>query len=228
MAAKCYEIAFHSVIRSAIQGASGSMIHVEYIKVFGIREPILKVVALLPQLLDWLKKAIELYELLGRNLNVAFCQYHLAQLLPPVEAIDLYSQAIYQFALSDFTHHRERGTLDQCYSLMEMEEYSAAVPILEILQYQIGYCGKIFQLRCKELLVECHCRLNERRPALQAVRETIKIMEEFEVRPELQKYRQLLTALDGTNTLPSIAFCETVHEEHARLVKVETNDEQKE
>lgn len=127
-----------------------------------------------------------------------------------------------------FTHHRERSTLDQCYSLVEAEEYSAAVPILEILQHRIGYCGEIFQLRCKELLVECHCRLNARCPALQAVRETIKIMEESEPSPELQKYKQLLTALDGTNTLPSVALCETVHEGHARLAEVETNDEEKE
>ncbi|KAG1837320.1 hypothetical protein DFJ58DRAFT_816092 [Suillus subalutaceus] len=231
MAATCYKIAFHSVIRSIIQGAPRNMTPiVEYIKVFGMREPFLKAVTHLPQLLDLLKKAIELYELLGRNLDVAFCQYHLAQLLPPAEAIDLYSKAIYQFAFSDFTHHRDRGTLDQCYSLVEAEEYSAAVPILEILQFQIEYCGKNFQLRCKELLAECHCRLNARRPALQAVRETIKIMEESKVSPELQlqKYRQLLAALDGTNTLPSIAFCETVNEGHARIVEVETNDEEKE
>lgn len=74
MMARCYKLAFNSVIRSVIQCA----LSVEYIKVFGIREPILKVVTLQPQLLDWLKKAIDLYELLGRNLDVAFCQYHLA------------------------------------------------------------------------------------------------------------------------------------------------------
>lgn len=225
MAATCYKTAFNSVIQSVIQSVSGNMVSVEYIKVLGIRELILKVVAGLPQLLDWLKKAIDLYELLGRNLDVAFCQYDLAQLLPPAKAIDLYSQAIYQFGCSAFTHHRERGTLDQCYSLVEAEEYSAAVPILEILQHQIGYCGKIFQLRCKELLVECHCRLNARRPALQAVRETITTMEESEVSPELQKYKQLLDALNDTNTLPSIALCETVHEGHARLVEMETSDD---
>jgi len=33
-----------------------------------------------------------------------------------------------------------------------------------------------------------------------------------------------LTALDGKNTLPSIALYETVHEGHARLVEMETND----
>lgn len=221
MAATCYKTAFQSVILSATQGR----IPVEYIKVCGIREAILKGVALCPRLLDWLKKAIDFYELLGRNLDVAFCQYHLAQLLPPAKAIDLYSQAIYQFGCSEFTHHRERSSLDQCYSLVEAEEYSAAVPILEVLQHQIEYCGKIFQLRCKELLVECHCRLNARRPALQTVRETIKAMEEFEAGPKLHTYKQLLTALDGTNTLPSIALDETVHEGHARLVEVETNDE---
>ncbi|KAG1767634.1 hypothetical protein EDD22DRAFT_1005278 [Suillus occidentalis] len=226
MAATCYKTAFNSIILSVIQSVSGNSVSVEYIKVIGIREPILQVVAHLPQLLDWLKKAIDLYELLGRDLDVAFCRYHLAQLLPPAKAIDLYSKAIYQFGCSAFTHHRERGTLDQCYSLVEAEEYSAAVPILEILQHQIGYCGKIFQLRCKELLVECHCRLNARRPALQAVRETITTMEESEVSPELQKYKQLLNALDDTNTLPSIALCETVHEGHARLVEVGTNDDE--
>jgi len=135
-------------------------------------------VAHLPQLLDWPKKAIDLYEFLGRNLDVGFCQYHLAQLLPPAKAIDLYSQAIYQFSCSSFTHHRERGKLDQCYSLMEAEKYSEAISMLEVLQHRIGYCGEIFQLRCKELLVERHCWLNARRPALQAVRETIKAMEE--------------------------------------------------
>ncbi|KAG1847376.1 hypothetical protein F4604DRAFT_164952 [Suillus subluteus] len=119
MAATCYKIAFHSVIGSIIQGSCRSMTPIEYIKVFGIRELILKAITHLPQLLDLLKKAIDLYELLGQNLDVAFCQYHLAQLLPPAEAIDLYSQAIYQFTFSDFTHHRERGTLDQCYSLVE-------------------------------------------------------------------------------------------------------------
>jgi hypothetical protein len=226
MAATCYNTAFNSVIQSVIQDfVSGGMASVEYIKVLGIREPVLEVVTLLPHLLDWLKKAIDLYELLGQSLNAAFCQYHLAQLLPPAKAIDLYSQAIYHFGYSSFTHHRERGTLDQCYSLVEAGEYSAAVPVLEILQYQIGYCGKIFQQRCKELLVECHCQLNARRPALQAVRETIKTMEESEVSPELQKYKELLTALDDTNTLPSIALCETVHEGHARLVELETSDE---
>ncbi|KAG2746594.1 hypothetical protein P692DRAFT_201933259 [Suillus brevipes Sb2] len=226
MAATCYNTAFNSVIRSVIRDfVSGGMASVEYIKVIGIRELILAAVAHLPQLLDWLKKAIDLYKLLGRNLDVAFCQYHLAQLLPPAKAIDLYSEAIYQFGRSDFTHHRERGTLDQCYSLVEAEEYSAAIPILEILHRRIGYCGKIFQLRCKELLVECHCRLNARRPALQAVRETITTMEESEVSPKLQKYKQLLDALDDTNTLPSIALCETVHEGHARLVEMETSDD---
>ncbi|KAG2065879.1 hypothetical protein BDR04DRAFT_1234317 [Suillus decipiens] len=226
MAATCYKTAFQSVIGSAIQNVSGSWIGVEYIKVLGIREPILEVVTHLPQLLDWLKKAIDFYELLGRNLDVAFCQYHLAQLLPPAKAIDLYSRAIHQFGCSAFTHHRERGSLDQCYSLVEAEEYSAAIPILEMLQHRIEYCGKIFQLRCKELLVECHCRLDARRPALQAVRETIKTMEDFEAGPHLQKYKQLLTTLDGTNTLPSIALCETVHEGRARLVEMETNDEE--
>lgn len=225
MAATCYTTAFHSIIQSVIQSISGKEISVEYIKVIGIRELILAAIAHLPQLLDWLKKAIDLYKLLGQNLDVAFCQYHLAQLLPPAKAIDLYSQAIYQFGCSAFTHHRERGTLDQCYSLMEAEEYSAAIPILEILHRRIGYCGKIFQQRCKELLVECHCRLNARRPALQAVRETITMMEESEVSPKLQKYKQLLDALDDTNTLPSIALCETVHEGHARLVEMETSDD---
>jgi hypothetical protein len=230
-AAKCYHNAFHSVINSVIRlfGNFGSGAIVEYIKVLGIRELVLEVVTQ-PQYLDWLKKAIDLYKLLGRNLDVAFCQYHLAQLLPPAEAIDLYSQAIYQFGCSAFTHHRERGTLDQCYSLVEAEKYSAAIPVLEDLQHHIEYCGKMFQLRCKELLVECHCRVNAMRPALQAVRETIKAIEESEVTvgPKLQQYKHLLIALDGQNTPPSIAFCETVHKGHARLVEVETNDEQKE
>ncbi|KAG2119988.1 hypothetical protein BD769DRAFT_1024756 [Suillus cothurnatus] len=220
MAATCYRTAFHSTIQSVIQRTSRRRASVEYIKVLRIREPIIEVVNSHPQVLDLLKKAIDLYELLGRNLDVAFCQYHLAQLLPPAKAIDLYSKAIYQFGCSTFTHHRERSTLDQCYSLMESEEYSAAIPILEILQHRIGYCGKIFHLRCKELLVECHCRLNARRPALQAVRETIKTMEEFEASPELQRYKQLLAALDGINTMPLIAFYETVYEGHARLVEV--------
>jgi len=229
-AATCYQNAFHSVINSVIPGVrvrDGTF--VEYIKVSGIRELILEKVTFLPQLLDFLRKAIDLYELLGRNLDVAFCRYHLAQLLPPAKAIDLYSQAIYQFGCSAFTHHRERGTLDQCYSLVEAEEYSAAIASLEILQHQIGYCGKIYQLRCKELLVECHCRSNATRPALQAVRETIKAMEESEVSvgPKLQQYKHLLIALDGKNTPPSIAFCETVHKGHARILEAETSDEEK-
>ena len=69
-AAKCYQNAFRSVIHPVIHliaGASGS---IEYIKVNGIRELIiLEVVTRLPQLLDWIKKAIDLYELLGRNLH---------------------------------------------------------------------------------------------------------------------------------------------------------------
>jgi hypothetical protein len=228
MAATCYQNTFHSVINSVIRARSGTF--VEYIKVHGIREQILEKVTFLPQLLDLLRKAIDLYELLGRNLDVAFCRYHLAQLLPPAKAIDLYSQAIYQFGCSAYTHHRERGTLDQCYSLVEAEEYSAAIASLEILQHQIGYCGKIYQLRCKELLVECHCRSNATRPALQAVRETIKAMEESEVTvgPKLQQYRHLLIALDGKNTPPSIAFYETVPKGHVRIWVVETNDEEKE
>jgi tetratricopeptide (TPR) repeat protein len=153
-AAKCYQNAFCSVIHPVVHliaDASGS---IEYIKVNGIRELILEVVTRLPQLLDWIKKAIDLYELLGRNLDAAFCRYHLAQLLPPAEAIDLYSHAIYQFGRFTFTHHRERATLDQCYSLVEAKEYSAAIPTLERLQHGIRYCGEIFQLRCQELLVE--------------------------------------------------------------------------
>jgi len=235
-AAKCYQNAFHSafyqVIRCIQYDFAGGCI-IEYIKVLGFREMILEVISQ-PQFLDLLKKAIDLYELLGRNLDAAFCQYHLAQLLPPAKAIDLYSQAIYQFGCSAFTHHRERGTLDQCYSLVEAENYSAAIPILEPLQHRIGYCGKMFQLRCKELLVVCHCQLNATRPALQAVGETIKTLEEceFTVGPKLQQYKHLLTTLDGQNTPPSIAFHDTVtvHKRHARLqlVRVKTSDEQKE
>ena len=226
MAAKCYTVGFQSVIHSIIQSTFESDASIEYIKILGIREPILKVVEHLPQLLDWLKKAIDIYELLGRSLDVAFCQYHLAQLLPPAKAIDLYSRAIYQFGCFAYTHHRERGTLDQCYSLVEAEEYSAAIPILETLQHRIGYCGKVFPLRCKELLVECHCRLNATRPAFQAVREVIDTMEESETEsPRLQKYQQLLIALDGTDTLPSICLSETVHKGHAWLLEVETDDD---
>jgi AAA domain len=225
-AAKCYQNAFNSVISSVIRGISGSRVSVENIKVFGIREPIVKVVTHMPQVLNWIKKAIDLYELLGRNLDVAFCRYHLAQLLPPAKAINLYSQAIYQFGCSAFTHHRERGTLDQCYSLVEAEEYSAAISSLENLQHVIGYCGKVFQLRCKELLVECHCRINATRPALQAVRETIKAMEESEdaVGPKLEQYKHLLIALDGQNTPPLIAFGETVDKGRARILVVKKND----
>ena len=225
-AAKCYENTFHSVINSVIRGVSGSGVSVEYITVFGIREPIVEVVTHMPQVFDWIKKAIDINELLGRNLDVAFCRYHLAQLLPPAKAINLYSQAIYQFGCSGFTHHRERGTLDQCYSLVEAEEYSAAISTLENLQHLIGYCGKVFQLRCKELLVECHCRINASRPALQAVRETIRAMEQSEdaVGPKLEQYKDLLIALDGENTLPSIAFGETVDKGHARLLEVGIND----
>ncbi|KAH9988217.1 hypothetical protein BJV77DRAFT_1022887 [Russula vinacea] len=212
-AAKCYQNAFHSIINSVVRGVSRSRVSVEscveYIKVTGIREPIVAVVTHMPQVLDWIKKAIDLYELLGRNLDVAFCRYHLAQLLPPAKAINLYSQAIYQFGCSAFTHHRERGTLDQCYSL-----------------HVIGYCGKVFQLRCKELLVECHCRINATRPALQAVRETIKAMEESEdaVGPKLEQYKHLLIALDGQNTPPLIAFGETVDKGRARILVVKKND----
>jgi hypothetical protein len=227
-AATCYHNAFHSVINSV---AHGSGTFVEYIKVYGVREPILEVVTRLPQLLDWVKKATDLYELLGRNLDVAFCRYHLAQLLPPAKAIDLYSQAIYQFGCSAFTHHRERGTLDQCYSLMEAEKYSAAIPILEVLQHQIGYCGNVFQLRCKELLVQCYCRINARRPALQAVGDTIKFIEESEVsvcQTVQQQYKHLLIALDGKNTPPLIAFKKTVHRGHAMLLEAETSDEENE
>ena len=229
-AAKFYKNAFNSVISSIIQSVSWSGVSVEYIKVFGIREPIVEAVTHMPEVFDWIKKAIDLYELLGRNLDVAFCRYHLAQLLPPAKAINLYSQAIYQFGCSAFTHHRERGTLDQCYSLVEAEEYSAAISSLENLQHVIGYCGKVFQLRCKELLVECHCRTNATRPALQAVRETIKAMEESEhaVGPKLEQYKHLLIALDGQNTPPSIAFGETVDKGHARLLEVETNDSDEE
>ena len=231
-AATCYKNASNSVISSVIRhirGASGGGISVEYIKVFGIREPILELVTRLPQLLDWVKKAIDLYELLGRNLDAAFCRYHLAQLLPPAEAIDIYSKAIYQFNCSAFTHHRERGTFDQCYSLVEAKEYSAAIPILETLKHQIGYCGEMFQLRCKELLVECHCQINATRPALQAVRETILAMEGSGVTagPKLRKYKLLLDTLtNGENTPPLVAFNETVHEGRARLVELKTNDEE--
>ena len=229
-AAKCYQNAFHSIINSVVRGVSRSRVSVEscveYIKVTGIREPIVAVVTHMPKVLDWIKKAIDLYELLGRNLDVAFCRYHLAQLLPPAKAINLYSQAIYQFGCSAFTHHRERGTLDQCYSLVEAEEYSAAISSLENLQHVIGYCGKVFQLRCKELLVECHCRINATRPALQAVRETIKAMEESEdaVGPKLEQYKHLLIALDGQNTPPLIAFGETVDKGRARILVVKKND----
>ena len=228
-AATCYKNASHSVINTAIRHIHGGT-SVEYIKVFGIREQVVEVVTRLPPLLDWMKKAIDLYDLLGRNLEAAFCRYHLAQLLPPAKAIDLYSQAIYQFGVSAFTHHRERGTLDQCYSLVEAGEYSAAIPILETLKHQIGYCGEMFQLRCKELLVECQCRINAARPALQAVRETIMAMEGSGVAagPKLQQYKLLLDALDGKTTSPLIAFNETVNKGHARLVEVGANDEEKE
>jgi hypothetical protein len=220
-AATCYHNAFHSVISSAIRHIRGGT-SIEYIKVFEIREPILEAVTGMPQLFDWVKKAIDLYELLGRNLDAAFCRYHLAQLLPPAEAIDIYSKAIYQFNCSAFTHHRERGTLDQCYSLVEAKEYSAAIPILETLKHQIGYCGEVFQLRCKELLVECHCQINAARPALQAVRETIMAMEGSgsTAGPKLRKYKLLLDTLNGENTPPLIAFSETVREGRARLVEV--------
>ena len=120
-----------------------------------------------------------------------------------------HSLAIYQFRRSTFTYHCEGDTLDQVYSLVEAEEYSTAVTNLEILQHHIGYCGKTFQLHCKELLVECHCRINVTRPALQAVRETTKAMEESKVivgpNLKLQQYRHLLIALDGKNTPPLIA-----------------------
>ena len=229
-AATCYHNAFHSVINSAIRhihGGTSTRTSIEYIKVFEIREPILEAVNGMPQLFDWMKKAIDLYELLGRNLDAAFCRYHLAQLLPPAEAIDLYSKAIYQFGVSAFTHHRERGTLDQCYSLVEAKEYTAAIPILETLKHQIGYCGEMFQLRCKELLVECQCRINAARPALQAVRETITALEGSGVKagPKLEQYKLLLDTLSGENTPPLIAFDEAAHKGHARLVEVEADDD---
>ena len=238
MAARSYHRAFDSVIRSLVraflQDTEGRGINAEYIKVLGIRELILEVLTNLPspfnQLLDWVKKAIDLYELLGQHLEVAFCQYELAQLLPPAKAFDLYSKAIFQFGRSRFTYHYQRATFDLCYSLAEAEEYSAAISTLEKVQDSlIAYNGEIYEQRCKELLVECHCRLNARRPALQAIRETIEVLEAQESRAssKLLKYKQLLSTLeDGTNMLPSVAFTETVHKGHARLVEVETNDEE--
>ncbi|KAF8190398.1 hypothetical protein K438DRAFT_2018724 [Mycena galopus ATCC 62051] len=201
MAAQCY----HSV-------APGGL---EYIKIHGSREIVLSVLRRsgMDQILKLLKKTIDIYEVLGRHLDVAFSQYHLAQLLPPNEAISLYSRAIYQFNLSRFTHHRERAQLDMCYSLMEEGSYTEAVAYLEVLQHQIGYCGHLFTVRCRELLTECHCRLNALRPALQAVRATLVAIQELdsshssEIESLTPKYTNLLAALDGPpDTLPAIAF----------------------
>ncbi|KAF8190389.1 hypothetical protein K438DRAFT_1831989 [Mycena galopus ATCC 62051] len=214
MAARCY----HSV---APRG-------VEYIKINGSREIVLIVLrrAGMDKRLEFLRKAIDIYELLGRHLDVAFSQYHLAQLLPPKEAISLYSRAIYQFNLSRFTHHRERAQLDMCYSLMEEGSYTEAVAYLEVLQHQIGYCGHLFTVRCRELLTECHCRLNALRPALQAVRATLIAIQELdsdhssEIESLTPKYTNLLAALDGpSDTLPAIAF-ETHAEMRSRFIEV--------
>ncbi|KAJ7210982.1 hypothetical protein C8J57DRAFT_1400298 [Mycena rebaudengoi] len=185
------------------------------------------------EVLSLLRKAIDIYELLGRHLDVAFCQYHLAQLLPPSEAVTLYTRAIHQFQFFSFTHHRERATLDMCYSLVEEGNYSEAIPYLEGLQEIIGYCGQIFVVRCRELLTECHCRLNAVRPALQAVRGTLDALQHLdsneldEIELLTPMYTNLLAALDGpSNTPPAIAF-ETHAQGHDRFIELaeETDSE---
>ncbi|KAJ7753166.1 hypothetical protein B0H16DRAFT_1544667 [Mycena metata] len=221
MAASCYE----RVVPSQI----------EYSKVNGTREILLIRGVGSKIFLDLFRKAIDIYELLERHLDVAFCQYHLAQLLPPKEAVSLYTRAIYQFNLSRFTHHRERATLDMCYSLMEEGSYTEAVAYLEVLQDEIGYCGPLFAVRCKELLTECHCRLNAQRPALQAVRATLEAIRQLssdhlaEIEILTPNYTNLLAALDGpSNIAPTIAF-ETHAKQRSRFSEVagETNTERK-
>ncbi|KAJ7210986.1 hypothetical protein C8J57DRAFT_1400312 [Mycena rebaudengoi] len=210
--------------------------NVEYIKVNNFsRDAYLTRSGGSDEVLSLLRKAIDIYELLGRHLDVAFCQYHLAQLLPPSEAITLYSRAIHQFKFFAFTHHRERATLDMCYSLVEEGNYSEAIPYLEGLQEIIGYCGQIFVVRCGELLTECHCRLNAVRPALQAVRGTLVALQQLDS-DELEEielltpiYTNLLAALDGpSNTPPAIAF-ETHAQGHDRFIELaeETDSEDK-
>ncbi|KAJ6613543.1 hypothetical protein B0H10DRAFT_2191940 [Mycena sp. CBHHK59/15] len=225
MAATCYRTEFMFAVPFDI----------EYIKVNGLRQITLDLLQgpALEQSLNSLRKALDIYDLLGQRLDVAFCQYHMAQLLPPEEAVDLYSRAIHQFNWSSFTHHRERSTLDQCYSLIEDGQHSAAVSILEVLQHHLGYCGGIFVLRCKELLVECHCRLNARRPAIQAVRSTLEVIGQLpevnpeEARLETVKYKKLLTSLDGSaDTLPSITFDESVHGDHRRFLELAAEAEE--
>ncbi|KAJ6495339.1 hypothetical protein C8R45DRAFT_1094985 [Mycena sanguinolenta] len=187
---------------------------VEYIKVRNLRKICLERVGIgRAMLFEFLRKAIDIYELLGRDLDGAFCQYDLAQLLPPAEAIPLYSRAIHVFNVSHFTHHRERATLDMCYSLIEEEHYSEAILHLEVLQDLIGYCGQIFVVRSRELLAECHCRLNAMRPALQAVRGVLDSLQQLdsgwldEIDLLTPAYTSLLAALDGpSNISPAIAF----------------------
>jgi tetratricopeptide (TPR) repeat protein len=199
---------------------------VEYIKVNNFRDTYLTRGGGSDEVLSLLRKAIDIYEVLGRHLDVAFCQYHLAQLLPPSEAVTLYSRAIHQFKFFAFTHHRERATLDMCYSLMEEGNYSEAIPYLEGLQEIIGYCGQIFVVRCRELLIECHCRLNAVRPALQAVRGTLDALQQldsddlYEIELLTPIYTNLLAALDGpSNTPPAIAF-ETHAQGHDRFIEL--------
>ncbi|KAJ7223736.1 hypothetical protein B0H12DRAFT_289772 [Mycena haematopus] len=214
--ARCY----HSVVSS----------NVEYIKVQNFREAYLSHLSQgggSAKVLEFLRKAIDIYEFLGRDLDTAFCQYHLAQLLPPTEAITLYTRAIHAFKTSHFTHHHERATLDMCYSLMEEKHYSEAIPYLEVLQEIIGYCGQIFVVRSRELLAECHCQLNAKRPALQAVRGVLDALQQLdsgyldEIELLTPKYTNLLTALDGpSDILPAIAF-ETHAQGDDRFIELE-------
>ncbi|KAK7023935.1 TPR-like protein [Favolaschia claudopus] len=217
MAARCY---------SAIAPS-----YIEYCKVEGFREMLLVRGMGDDAILNLLTKAIDIYELLGRKLDVAFSQYHLAQLLPPAQAVSLYSRAIYQFNISRFTHHRERGTLDMCYSLVEERSYAEAVAYLEVLQDEIGYCGHIFVVRCRELLTECHCRLNAQRPAAQAATATLEAVRQLgsdrssEIELLTPRYTNLLAALEGqTDLLPAVQY-ETHVGERSRFIEMDSSDD---
>ena len=119
-----------------------------------------------PRAIKALRKAVDIYLLLDHRLDAALCQYSLGQLVTDAEAVPLYEKAIAQFNLSAFTHHRERCTLDLCVTLSRMGRSSDAIPMLEYLQHRMGYVGKQYVLRCRELLTECYGILGEHKPAV--------------------------------------------------------------
>ncbi|KAF7344475.1 TPR-like protein [Mycena sanguinolenta] len=220
--ARCY----HSVVSSTV----------EYIKVNNLRKTYLerKGGSANSKVLESLRKAIDIYKLLGRNLDAAFCQYHLAQHLPPAEAVTLYSPAIHVFHTSAFTHHRERATLDMCYSLVEGKHYSEAITELEVLQNKIGYCGQIFVVRSRELLAECHCRLNATHSALQAVRGVLDALAQLdsewlnEIELLTPTYTNLLAMLEGPSNIPPATAFETHAQGAHRFIQLDDEQSQPE